>query len=51
MGVGEVDLYSGLLLDALVVEHLVALVPGQGAAQRWRQGAEHADEGITELLR
>jgi hypothetical protein len=32
-------------------EHLVALVPGQGAAQRWRQGAEYADEGIADLLR
>jgi hypothetical protein len=33
----EVDLQSGLLLDALVVKHLVALVPGQRPPQILRQ--------------
>jgi hypothetical protein len=46
--VGEVDLQPGGLLDPLVMEHLVALVPGQCPAQGWRQCCERADQGIAD---
>ena len=40
-----------MLLDAPVVEHLIALVPGQRSAQPSRHRAECADQGVTDGLR
>jgi hypothetical protein len=40
-----------VLLDSLVVEHLVALVPGQRSAQRSGHRAERANQGISNGLR
>jgi len=37
MWVGEVDLQSRRILDAGVLEHFIALVPGQCSAQRRRE--------------
>jgi hypothetical protein len=51
VGIGEIDLHSGVLLDALMLEHLVALIPGQGSSQCRRQLAEHGDESVAHLLR
>jgi hypothetical protein len=46
--IGEIDLQSGRLLDALVLEHLVALVPGQCPTQLNRQLAERGDERVSD---
>jgi hypothetical protein len=48
MRIGEVDLQSGRLLDALVLKHLVALVPGQRPTQLNRQFAERDDERVSD---
>src|SRR5829696_3067791 len=45
--IGEVDRQSGRLLDALVLKHLVALVPGQRPPQLNRQLAERGDECVS----
>src|SRR5262249_54103747 len=50
VGISEVDLYPGRLLDPLVVEHLVALVPGQRAAQTGRKPREGVDKGVADRL-
>lgn len=42
MRVGEVDIRPGGTFDPLVVEQLVALVPGQGASKRRREGTMNA---------
>jgi len=47
--VGEVDPDAAGVLDPLVVEHLVALVPGQRAPEcRWQSGEER-DERVTDV--
>jgi len=48
--VSEVDLQPGRLLDAGVVEHLVALVPGQGPPQPGRQLSERSNERVSDDL-
>jgi hypothetical protein len=50
MRIGEVDLQSDRLFDALVLKHLVALVPGQRPTQPNRQLAKRGDECITDGL-
>lgn len=49
-GSNEIDLQPSCRLDALVVEHFVALVPGQGPAQFERQLGERCDQGIPDVL-
>jgi hypothetical protein len=39
-----------VFFDALMVEHLVALVPGQRASQPGRDFRERADERVTDCL-
>ena len=46
--VGEVDLQAGLLLDPGVVEHLVALIPGQRPTYLGRELAERGDERVAD---
>jgi hypothetical protein len=49
--VGEVDPQPGGLLDAGVLEHLVALVPGQRAPKPWWQHGEGADQRVRDAGR
>jgi len=48
--IGEVDPDPGSGLDPLVVEHLVALIPGQGPADTGRQRTERLDQPVTNDL-
>jgi len=48
--VTEVDLQAGRNLNPVVVEHLVALVSGQRAAQPSREPGEGADQDVTDRL-
>lgn len=48
--VGEVDLQPGGLLNPRVVEHLVALIPGQGPSQPDGKRSESADQGVPDRL-
>src|SRR4051812_16425931 len=50
MRVAEVDLQAGRNLDPAVVEHLVALIPGQRSAQPSREPGEGADQGVADRL-
>jgi hypothetical protein len=49
--VGEVDVQTGVFFDAFMVEHLVALVPGQRPPQPGREFGERADECVTDRPR
>lgn len=48
--IGEVDTQSRLPLYPFVVEHLVALIPGQCAPESFRKHRERMDESITDDL-
>ena len=50
MRIAEVNLQPGTEFDPAVVEQLVALVPGQRAAQPGRKAAEGPDQGIADRL-
>jgi hypothetical protein len=50
MRIGEIDLQPGVPLDALVMKHLVALVPGQRPPQMPGQSVERDDERVTDGL-
>jgi hypothetical protein len=49
--VGEVDGQPGVFCYAFMVEHLVALVPGQRPPQPGRELAKGADERVADRLR
>jgi hypothetical protein len=49
--VGEVDVQPSAFFNAFMVEHLVALVPGQRPPQPGRDFGERANERVTDRLR